>query len=149
LRSSQKESRSINKLLLIASALSATAAALHVLIIVGGPAWYLFFGAGRRMAELAAAGDWYPPFITACIAVVLSIWSLYALSGAGLLRPLPLLKVTLCLITAVYLLRGFAIVPIQILSQGNPSAFWWWSSLVCLGYGVVHLIGLMQVWSKL
>lgn len=138
-----------NPFLLVAAALSATAALLHVLIIIFGAPWYRFFGAGPRIVQMAAAGHWYPPVLTAGIALVLSIWSLYALSGAGVLRPLPLLKPALCLITAIYLLRGLAIVPIQLQWPGGASAFWWWSSLICLGYGLTHLLGLIQVWARL
>lgn len=43
-------SPSVNLSLVFAAALSAIAASLHLAIIVGGPAWYRFFGAGERFA---------------------------------------------------------------------------------------------------
>jgi hypothetical protein len=100
------------------------------------------------MAAMAQAGHWYPPAITVFIALVLAGWSGYALSGAGLLRPLPLLRPALVAITAIYLARGLALVPLLIQSGGIAAPFWWWSSLICLGYGVVHLVGLVQVWPR-
>ncbi|SFP90350.1 hypothetical protein [Variovorax sp. 770b2] len=92
--------------LIVGAALSALAALLHICVIFGGPAWYRFFGAGERMAAGAAAGHWYPPILTLLIACVLATWAAYALSGAGVLQPLPLLAFVLPAITAVYLVRG-------------------------------------------
>jgi hypothetical protein len=94
--------------------LTGAAALLHVAIILGGPQWYRFFGAGERMARLAARGSSYPAIVTATIAVILGVWALYALSGAGLLRRLPLLRVVLVLIAAIYLVRGLLGVPIVL-----------------------------------
>jgi hypothetical protein len=135
--------------LVIGAALSAIAALLHVCIIFGGPAWYRFFGAGERMASGAAAGHLYPPVVTLLIACVLGLWAAYALSGAGVLQPLPLLSWALPAITAVYLVRGLAALAMFVFDRRRLDAFWVWSSLICLVYGVVHLVGLVQVWSAL
>jgi len=140
---------SYNIPLIVGAGLSAVAALLHICIIFGGPAWYRFFGAGERMASGAAAGHLYPPIVTLLIACVLGTWSAYALSGAGVLQPLPLLAWALPAITAVYLLRGLAVVGLFIFERRRLSAFWVWSSLICLGFGVVHLVGLIQVWPDL
>lgn len=135
--------------LILAACLSAVAALLHVCIIFGGPAWYRFFGAGERMASGAAAGHWYPPIVTWLIACVLGIWAAYALSGAGVLQPLPLLAFVLPAITAVYLVRGLAALGMFLFARGRLTAFWVWSSAICLVFGLVHLLGLVQVWEKL
>lgn len=140
---------SYNTALLIGAALSAIASALHLAIIVGGPAWYRFFGAGERMATMAEQGKLYPTVLTLGIAAVLGTWAAYALSGAGLLAPLPLLKAGLCVIAAAYLLRGLAIVPLLTFARSQSTPFLIWSSLVCLGYGAVHAVGLRQVWNTL
>src|SRR5215208_488965 len=71
-----------DRALLLGAGLSGAASLLHVAIILGGPDWYRFFGAGERMARLAANGSPYPVMVTAGIALVLALWSLYALSGA-------------------------------------------------------------------
>jgi hypothetical protein len=135
--------------LTIGAALSAIAALLHVCIVFGGPAWYRFFGAGERMASGAAAGHLYPPIVTLLIACVLGTWAAYALSGAGVLQPLPLRVLALPVITAVYLLRGLAALALFVFARRRLTAFWVWSSLICLGFGVVHLVGLVQVWPGL
>ena len=138
-----------NGFLIAAATLSAVAALLHVGILVFGADWYRFFGAGERMAQLAAAGHWYPPLITSLIALVLSSWATYALAGAGVIRRLPLMKPALCIITAIYLLRGLVIIPIAAFATSMATPFWYWSSAVCLLYGLVHLLGLRQAWAHL
>ncbi len=139
-----------NIALVVGALLSALAALLHLCIIVGGPRWYRFFGAGERLASEAAAGRWWPHIVTFGIACVLTVWAAYALSGAGVIAPLPWLKAALCAITAVYLLRGAAGFALLLWPQQQYStAFVINSSLICLGYGMVHLWGLWQVWSVL
>ena len=145
-------SGAINLWLLLGAVLSAVAAALHVAIIIGGARWYRYFGAGEQMAGMAEAGRWAPGLITAGLALVLSIWSAYALAGAGwLIAPgsLPWLKLGLSLITTAYLLRGLAVVPAWLWVPTQATPFMFWSSLICLGYGLVHLVGLVQVWGRL
>ena len=139
-----------NRFLLVGAALSAVAALLHVAIIFGGPDWYRFFGAGERFAQLDAAGSRVPDLVTLGIAATLGLWSAYALSGAGRLRRLPVLRTALVAITAIYLARGLVIVPMLLSADASRfTAFDWWSSAICLGYGLVHLVGLAQVWRRL
>lgn len=121
---------------------------LHVAIIVGGADWYRFFGAGERMARLAAQGSPYPPLITAGIAAILGVWTVYALSGARVIRRLPLVRPVLVLIAAVYVLRGTLGVPVVLLMddpymnqlQRRPG-FMIVSSVVCLGLGLCYASG--------
>jgi hypothetical protein len=116
---------------------------------VGGPAWYRFFGAGERFAHAAAEGRWYPTVVTLCIAAVLLIWSAYALAGAGVIDGLPYVKAALAAITTVYLVRGLAFAPLVLAKGRALTPFVVWSSLICFGYGVVHLVGLVQRWTAL
>jgi hypothetical protein len=140
---------SYNGWLIAAAVLSGIAALLHVAIILGGAPWYRFFGAGERMAQDAATGRQYPAVVTSGIAALLSLWAAYALSGAGVLPALPLLKLGLVGITAVYSARGLAIIPLLALARNKATPFFVWSSLICVGYGAVHLVGLVQVWPTL
>jgi hypothetical protein len=139
----------INPLLIIGAVLSAIAALLHVGCIVLGASWYRIFGAGERMARLADAGDWRPTAITSVIVAMLSLWALYALSGAGAIAKLPLLRLGLCAIAAVYSLRGLAGLVYAAFGARADATFWWWSSAICLVFGIVHVVGLTQVWSRL
>jgi hypothetical protein len=138
-----------NRFLVAGAALSALAALVHLGCIVFGAPWYRFLGAGERMAQLDLAGHWLPTVATLAIAAILATWSLFALSGAGVIRRLPLTRVALCAITGVYLLRGSAFAALQPYFPGNSGTFWFWSSAICLAIGVVHLVGLRQAWARL
>lgn len=139
-----------NPFLLASAAPSAIAALLHVGCIIFGPSWYRFFGAGERLAQLAAAGSSVPTVMTAGIATVLSLWAAYALSGAGVIARLPLIRVALCAIAGIYLVRGAAGLVFAAVAPGERSvAFWVWSSLICLGIGALYLVGTRQVWAAL
>ena len=136
-----------NRWLVVGGILSAAAAALHVAVIFGGPDWYRFFGAGEELATMAEQGSLVPAVITFGIAVMLAIWGAYAFAGAGLIRRLPLMRTALVAITAIYLVRGLMIVPLQFQPRATP--FDHWSSLVVLGYGLVYLIGTWRAWPSL
>ena len=133
-----------NRLLVFGGALSIVTALLHVAIVIGGPQWYRFFGAGEELATMAEKGSWYPAVLTFGIAVVLLIWALYAFSGAGLIRRLPLLKVGLVVISAIYLIRGIAFIPAYIVKPEIVDEFLVWSSFICLVYGFAYTMGTKQ-----
>ena len=139
----------VNIFLATGALLSAIAAIVHLAIIVGGPNWYRFFGAGERFAVAAARGLYYPALVTIGIAAMLGIWSAYALAGAGAIGPLPLLKPVLIGITAIYVLRGLAFAPAVVVAGGHITPFVLWSSAICLGFGIVHLVGVVQRWPAL
>jgi hypothetical protein len=138
-----------NPWLVAGGILSALAAILHLAVIAGGPDWYRFVGAGEEMAQMAERGLLRPALITIAIATILAIWSAYAFAGAGLLPRLPLMRTALVAITAVYLLRGLALVPLAVLRPALVDSFALWSSLIVLAYGVVHAVGTYRAWPAL
>jgi len=138
-----------NGWLIAAGGLSAAASLAHLACIVGGPAWYRFFGAGERMARGAARGAVEPAVITLAIAGMLAIWAVFAFSGAGLIPRLPLLRPALVAITAVYLLRAAAL-PVMLRTmadRGTP--FLVWSSAIVLVIGLIHAVGVWTGWRML
>ena len=135
--------------------LTAAASLLHLGIIFGGPDWYRFFGAGERMARLSARGSAYPALVTAAIAAVLGLWALYGLSGAGVIRRLPLLRFVLMLIAGAYFARGILGVPAVLFAEGpyadelkGRMTFMVVSSLVCLFLSFCYALGAAQVWRR-
>jgi putative oxidoreductase len=56
--------KSYERLLLIAGICSLAVAILHIAIIIGGPEWYRFFGAGEEMALMSESGSFYPTMLT-------------------------------------------------------------------------------------
>ena len=139
----------INLLLVAGAVLSAAAAVLHIGIVIGGPSWYRFFGAGEEFAVAAEKGRVWPHVITLGIAVMLFAWSAYALSGAGVIEPLPYAAAALVAIAAIYSLRGAALIPLLLFARNKATPFLIWSSVICLVYGAVHVVGIFQIWSRL
>ena len=140
--------RNGRRLLLAGGLLTGVASLLHVAIILGGPEWYRFFGAGERMARLAARGSPYPAVVTAGIASALAVWMLYALSGAGVIRRLPFLGPVLVLIAAAYLGRGILGVPAVLLADDpytnelkGRMTFMIVTSAICIGLGLCYAVG--------
>ena len=97
---------STNIYLSIGAVLKAIIAALHVGCIYFGATCYRHMGVGEEMAKLAERGSVKPTIITSFIVLIFTIWSFYALSGAGVIRKLPLLRWVLLAVTLIYLLRG-------------------------------------------
>jgi hypothetical protein len=139
----------MNKPLIFGGVMSTLAALLHIAIIIGGPEWYQFFGAGRDMVELAERGSWIPAIITFCMMLILLAWGLYAFSGAGLIRRLPLLKTGLVAISAIYLIRGLLPFTVLAIAPDLRHQLHLSSSLVCLLIGAAYAIGTKQRWGEL
>lgn len=138
------------ELLTIAGTLSFIASALHVGVILGGPNWYRFFGAGEAMAKMAEQGSLKPTIITLGISLVLATWGAYAWSAANILPPLPFSTFALSAITSIYLLRGLGGLIAPFVTEHpqikqNSTQFWIWSSLICLAIGMFYLMGLIKL----
>ncbi len=104
------------------------------------------------MATAAESGSAFPALLTFVLTAVFAIWGFYGLSGAGVIRRLPLLKIALLLIGAVYTLRGVVVLQqlFQILASSAEVApreivF----SLVSLIIGLAYLIGTVKSWRSL
>lgn len=140
---------------LTSAAVSCFAASIaHIAIVIGGPDWYRFFGAGEEMAQMAARGEAYPVVVTLMIATALSVWGLYALSGAGLLGRLPLLKFSLIVIAFIFCARGLAGLLVPLVSRdpyvvAMGTSFWVVSSIICLLIGGLYVVGLHKGWRYL
>jgi hypothetical protein len=135
--------------LLAAGALSAAASVAHLGCILGGPAWYRFFGAGEAMARAAERGSPRPALVTLVVAIGLAIWAAYAFSGAGIVPRAPVLRPVLVLITAIYLLRAAAL-PVMLKTMADRGVpFLVWSSLIVLVIGLVHAVGVWMGWAAL
>lgn len=136
--------------LTFAAALCFAIALLHAAIIFLGPDAYAYFGA-PQLGRAEAAGLWYPDWMTAALVLVFAAFGTYALSGAGRVRRLPLLRTALVAIGAVFTLRGLALfVELAQLVAGAPvplrmAVF----SLVSLITGVAFLAGTLPRWRAL
>lgn len=134
--------------LTIAAALSFGIALLHAAAIFMGPDAYAYLGA-PELGRAEAAGSAVPDLMTAVLVVVFGAFGAYALSGAGRVRRLPLLRVGLAAIGAVFTLRGLAVFMevAQLGAGGAPRMVVF--SLVSLITGVAFLAGTLPRWRAL
>lgn len=116
---------------------------LHVEIIYLGAPAYRYFGAGEGMAALAEAGSFLPALLTAIIALLLAGFAAYAFSGAGMIRPLPYLRIGLWAIGGIFTLRGLAIfLQLGSWAMGDPEPTReFLFSLTSLALGLLYVAG--------
>jgi len=140
--------------LTVAAALSFAIAAFHLVIMrVGAPA-YRYFGAGEEMARRAESGSALPPLLTLFATAVFAVFGLLALAGAGHVRSLirGFVRSGLVVVTAIYLLRGLAVVPEVIaLLRGSPAVLPRQAvfSLISLLVGGIYARGTFRYWARL
>lgn len=137
----------MNYALIIGGVLSLFASLMHIAVIYVGADWYRLFGAGEDLAVMAEQGSWFPPILTAMIAGVLFVWALFAFSGAGLMRRLPMLRQGLVAISGIYLARGIGPFVAMPFMPDFASTFWVLSSSVCTLYGLAYAIGTYTAWN--
>lgn len=138
------------RLLQIAGLLSLGIALLQV-VLGFSPALSTYLGAPPELLANPAALLASSFFV----ALIFAIWGLYGLSGAGLMRRLPLLRLGLLVIGAIYTLRGLLLVPLLLDSLGLivadppilPQALL--ASLVSLLIGCLYLAGTLTAWRDL
>jgi len=144
------EMKNSRRLLIIAGALSC-AVALFQLVITFSIPWSLYFGAPRKIVS-------NPPllYVSGVVAALFFlVFGLYALSGAGAIRRMPLVRTGLIMVTVLYVLRGLLLVPEVLAYMYNPHASMviphqaLWSSVVSLVIGIVYLVGIMACWKEM
>lgn len=121
-----------------AAGLDFLAAAMHVGIVLGGPAWYRFFGAGERMARMAERGHPWPTLITLAIAAALCGFGVYSMTAGGWFPTLPFPREALIAITALYALRAAAPLLLLPVMTSLRTPFMVGSSLICGVYAIAH-----------
>jgi hypothetical protein len=84
-----------------------------------------------------------------CVAVaaIAAVFGAYALSGAGKIRRLPLLRTILIAGTLIYLLRGLLVIPQTPVVLKHPEAVLYLAfSVISLCVGVVHAAGVVNLY---
>lgn len=125
--------------------MSALISILHVVLAIQ-PALYRYVGPGQAspLSEMAVQGSTATTVASVVIALIFALWALYAFSGAGLVRPLPLLRAALVAIGLIYVLRAL-FLPFEVnmvLTQGYPFRFVVFSA-ISLVTGLLYLIGVL------
>jgi len=131
--------------LLVAAGCSAAVALLHVGILVMGPPWYRWFGAPSLAAQIEAGSALGPILLTLAVAALFVVWAGYGLSGAGVIRRWPLVRLALWVIAIIYLLRGLQVIPEAVYAARGkvPLRFAVFSAFSAFA-GVVYLVGVVR-----
>lgn len=139
-----------NSFLLILAGVLSFCAAIFQAVIGFVPDWSAAFGAGALASN--------PPLLLALallVALLLVIFGFYGLSGAGVIRPLPLLRLGLLAIGLLYSLVGINFI-FQVLAMLGilPSAGPIPIHIVLVSFGALvaalaYLIGLAVGWKRL
>ena len=138
-------------LLVIAAIAVLCIALLHIAIIFLGRKAYGYFGAAQ-LIPLVEKGSPWPTVITFLLAGVFAVCGLYGLSGAGVLPHLPLLRIGLMAVSAVFTLRGLALIkeiPKALRMAGAVPQRELVFSSVSLVTGLLFLSGLILRWHDL
>ncbi|HLF89702.1 MAG TPA: hypothetical protein VI451_12190 [Anaerolineales bacterium] len=118
---------------------------MHVLLVLK-PALFVYISAGQEsmLAQLAVQGSSPTTIATIALALIFAVWAIYAFSGAGLIRPLPLLRAALILISVIYLFRALAIFTEinMVMNQGYPFRFVVFSAISLIA-GLFYLFGVL------
>lgn len=129
-----------------AAAATVIAAIAHFACIAVGPSAYRVMGAGARAVQAVERGDSRPHVAASVVGSALLVVAAYALSGAGLLPPLPLLRWVLAAAALVLLSRAFLFPLLRPRFPGNSTRFWVVSSMACLMLGSLYLVGALPLW---
>jgi len=140
-----------SNILLSLGAMLSFSVAIFQTVVSFSPSWSLYLGAPAEMVAkplmLLILGE-------AC-ALFFAVFGFYALSGAGHIRSLPMLRWGLLVIGLIYTIRGLLIVPLILSYAGlfrlpdatEPTVLQ--SSSISLLIGIVYLLGTGKVWNQL
>ena len=130
-----------NYLLVVGGCFSLAFAALQISGIWWSPQAIRYLGGP---VDLSVKEPALYAFLCLAFALIVALFGLYALSGAGQIRRLPLLRTALIIVTLIYLLRGLLVIPQIPVVMRHPSLFWFLIfSVISLAVGVVYGAGVL------
>ena len=134
-----------NQYLIAGGVMSALISLLHIILAIY-PSLYRYIGPDQSaLTEMAEQGSSITTIVSVALALLFAIWAIYAFSGSGLIRPLPLLRFALIAISVIYILRAL-FLPSEInmvLNQGYPFRFIVFSTISLIA-GLLYLLGLLR-----
>ncbi|OTU28106.1 hypothetical protein CAT59_08970 [Acinetobacter pittii] len=106
---------------------------------------FRFLGAGKSIVQMVERGHWYPNFTAITVGLILTVCAIYAFFAAKGIQVLPFTKLILSLVSAVFLIRGFAFSWLKSKFVGNSDLFWYVSSAFCLVLGALYAAGVYLI----
>lgn len=134
------------KMLKLGGYINILIAIAHIICLFSAEYFFEVTGIGENMKKNAEIHPFLPYAMTIFVSIIFFIFGLYGLSGAGKIKKMPLLKVGIFTIAAIYLIRG---VVGAIANIGFESSFQWHHlsfSVCALGIGLLYLLGGLNKW---
>ncbi len=111
-------------------------AAAHVVCLIWAYSVFRAVGIEEDMRRLAEDGGAALPYVvTLIVAAGFFVFGLYGLSGAGVVRRLPLLRTALVSIAAVYILRGTLLGGFGAFAAGDAAQIAFAAVALAIGLG--------------
>ena len=133
-------------MLVSVAALALFTALSHMSCIVLGPECYRAQMAPEALIELSKSAPWRAALETTLVSLLFVATAIFCLSGAGVIRKVPMLKPAIITISVICTLRGFATLPLSVLFPEQVTAFsiiagflWFLAGTFCItGYRLVN-----------
>lgn len=119
----------------------------HLIAMIWLNEVFEIFGIGEPMNELSQIHPSIPYIITVIVAMGFFIFGLYGFSAAGMIRKLPLLKLGIFGIAALFILRAVSGI-VEILFTDVSLTLETTNSIVSLTIGLLYLLGGLKKWSR-
>ncbi|TMO56411.1 hypothetical protein [Pseudoalteromonas phenolica] len=135
-------------ILLISVAVLALFTALsHMSCIMLGPECYRAQMAPEALIELSKSAPWRAAFETTLVSLLFVATAIFCLSGAGVIRKMPMLKPAIITISVICTLREIATLPLSMLFPEQVTAFsiiagilWFFAGVSCFsGYRLMSI----------
>lgn len=110
-------------------------AAAHVVCLIWAYSVFRAVGIEGDMRRLAEGGAALPYVVTLIVAAGFFVFGLYGLSGASVVRRLPLLRTALVSIAAVYILRGTLLGGFGAIAAGDAAQIAFAAVALAIGLG--------------
>jgi hypothetical protein len=143
------------KKLVLAKAAMISVALVSLLVVIAhmsciwlGPECFYVQRAPLSIIESSKNGTWFAPIGTTFVSSLFLVCSFYALSGGGIIRKLPLLKVGIYTIGSICIARGFLITPVLYSYPHLRSTFEILAAIIWLACGVLIIWGFKTNESK-
>lgn len=136
------------KLLKLGGYINILIAIAHIIGLFWAQEMFDYTGVGEDMRRNAEIHHLLPAAMTIFVSIFFFIFGLYGLSASGMIKKLPLLKLGVFTIAAIYLFRG---IIGSVINIGFESSFQWHHllfSCCALGIGLLYLYGGLQIWKK-
>ena len=132
-------------LLVLAALISVGTAIAHMSCIFFGPECFSAQMAPPQIIESARNGTWLAPVGTIFVSAIFLVVGLYALSGAGIIRKLPLLAIGIYTIATLCIIRG--VLPLQLWMRhpDKVNSVVFYTGIIWLVTGLLFLFGFIIV----